>query len=137
MGYTNVSRLYKGIIGYEQWLLASNNNDTPSYAGRATTHNDNTDNNHLKQHTSDGDDDDNNDGNDNVVSITTLTSSQSMTRNISEECNTITTTITPSSLFIGTNFVFDRRRLAVDPSHNKSDHELLLTTTTTTDDSVI
>lgn len=136
MGYTNVSRLYKGIIGYEQWLLASNNNDTPSYAGTATTHNDNTDNNHLKQYISDGDGDDNdNDGNDNVVSITTLTSSLSMTRNISEECNTINT-ITPSSLFIGTNFVFDRRRLAVDPSYNKSDHELLLTTTTT-DDSVM
>ena len=134
MGYTNVSRLYKGIIGYEQWLLASNNNDTPSYSGRATTHNDNTDNNHLKQHISDGDNDDN-DGNDNVVSITTLTSSQSLTRNISKECNTTTTTTTPSSLFIGTNFVFDRRRLAVDPSYNKSDHELLLTTTT--DDSVM
>lgn len=123
-----MSRLYKGIIGYEQWLLASNNNDTPSYAGRAITHNDNTDNNHLKQHISD----DNNDGNDNVVSITTLTSSQSLTRNISEECNTTTTTTTPSSLFMGTNFVFDRRRLAVDP---KSDHVLLLTTTT--DGSVI
>jgi predicted sulfurtransferase len=128
MGYTNVSRLYKGIIGYEQWLLASNNNDNPSYAGRTITHNDNTDNNHLKQHISDGDDE-YNDGNDNVVSVTTLTSSQSLTRNISEECNTTTTNTTPSSLFIGTNFVFDRRRLAVDPSYSKIDHALLLTTT--------
>ena len=127
MGYTNVSRLYKGIIGYEQWLLAANNKDTSSNADReAITHNDYAENNHIKQqHIPDGNDD-----NDNVVSITTLASSQPSMINISEERNTTTTTTTPSSLFIGTNFVFDRRRLAVDPSYNKSDHTLLLTTTT-------
>jgi len=97
-----VSRLQKGIIGYEQWMLASanNNGSTSSYTRNNSSHNnDDSDDDSGKHHQS----------------------SQPLVVASSKERDRVTSNTT-NKLFIGTNFVFDRRRSAVDPSYNKSDH---------------